>query len=508
MNDKDRPRAAPYDVRVKPILALLALLLLAAAARPIESGPLLHCRGGPSADCVPAQLMTLDLDRPAFLERVVRVDPGALPLSRPPMVWINALGSSEIRWNGVVIGRNGVPAAGRAGETPGLYIASFQVPAHLVRAGDNRLSVYLSGNHLWLPVRAPIHFIGVSLYETPYLPGLTDYLPALLMLGAFLTALVYFGAAALSERSGRDSRSAALLAIASAAAIVQLLAEVSRAFINYTYPWHLARVTGVAVFAAITAVAIANYAARRFAPSWQRPVTVATALACTLSLIFIPWFDLKAIGAILAGVLAMLLCAVRGLGDRRSHARLALLAALAFLGVMAWELTGFLDRGYYLVLAPVLIALVAEQVASLRRARAERDRETARAAALAERLARAEREGEPILALKDGSRTHRVAESDILYVRAADDYCDVALADGRTLLVTATLARLLSSLPARFERVHKSYAVNRAHVIAAAPRPGGGRLLSMSEGSAIPVGRSYEKAVAEWLGARPSPSGG
>jgi DNA-binding LytR/AlgR family response regulator len=492
---------------VKPILALLALLLLAAAARPISSGPLMHCRDGPSAGCAPARLKTLDLDRPAYLERVITIDPAALPLPRPPMVWIIALGSSEVRWNGVVIGRNGVPAIDRAGETPGLYITTFQVPMRLVRPGENRLSVYLSGNHLWLPVRAPIHFLDVSLYETPFLPGLSDYLPALLMLGAFLTALVYFGASALSERSGRDSRGAGLIAIASAATVAQLLTEVSRAFINYTYPWHLARVTAVALFASVTAVAIANYAARRFAPSWQRRVTAATASACLLSLVFMPWYDLKAIGAILAGVLALLVCAVRGLRDRRPYARLAVVAVLAFFAVMGWELTGFLDRGYYLVLAPLLIALVAEQVASLRRARAERDRETARATALAERLARAEREGEPIVALKDGSRTHRVAESDILYVRAADDYCDVALADGRTLLVTATLARLLSSLPSRFERVHKSYAVNRSHVVGAAPRPGGGKLLSLSEGSAIPVGRSYEKAVASWLeGSNPPPA--
>lgn len=504
MNDKDRKDAASYDERVKPVLALLALLMLVAAARPIETGPFMLCGAEPHTGCERANLPTLDLGQPARLEQIVRIDPAAMPLTRPVMVWIIALGSSEVRWNGVLIGRNGIPAATRAGEVAGHYVVTFQVPARLVRPGDNQLSVYISGNHLWLPVRRPIHFIHVGLYETPYLPGLEDYLPALLMLGAFLTALAYFGAAAVSERAGRDSRGAALIAIASAAAIAQLLTEVSRTFVNYTYPWHLARVSAIAVFAAVTAVAIAAYAARRFAPSWGRMPAAATALACLFSLLLVPWFDIKALGAILAGVLALIACAVRG--RALPGAKAALLAGFAFLALLGWQLTIFLDRGYYLVLAPVLIALVAEQVASLRRARAERDREHARAVALAERLARAEREGEPIVALKDGSRTHRVAESDILYVRAADDYCDVALADGRTLLVTATLARLLSSLPARFERVHKSYAVNRAHVVAAAPRPGGGRLLSLSEGSAIPVGRSYDKAVSAWL--RPSPSAG
>ncbi len=91
-------------------------------------------------------------------------------------------------------------------------------------------------------------------------------------------------------------------------------------------------------------------------------------------------------------------------------------------------------------------------------------------------------------------------EGDILSIRAADDYCDVALADGRTLLVTMSLARLLETLPARFARVHKSYAVNRPHVASLAPRPGGGRMLTLSDGSRIPVGRSYGAAVAKWVG--------
>jgi DNA-binding LytR/AlgR family response regulator len=151
-----------------------------------------------------------------------------------------------------------------------------------------------------------------------------------------------------------------------------------------------------------------------------------------------------------------------------------------------------------------MVALVAEQVTSLRRARADRDAESRRATTLAERLAKAERAGDPIVALKDGSRTHRVAESDILFIRAADDYCEAVLADGRAMLVTMTLARLLETVPPRFLRVHKSYAVNRAHVATIAARPGGGRMLRLSEGSEVPVGRSYAERVAAALTGPPA----
>ena len=75
----------------------------------------------------------------------------------------------------------------------------------------------------------------------------------------------------------------------------------------------------------------------------------------------------------------------------------------------------------------------------------------------------------------------------------------MTLVDGRTLLVTANLSALLAGLPGGFVRIHKSHAVNRAHVTGAAPRPGGGTLLLMSDGSEIPVGRTYAAAVADWL---------
>jgi DNA-binding LytR/AlgR family response regulator len=103
------------------------------------------------------------------------------------------------------------------------------------------------------------------------------------------------------------------------------------------------------------------------------------------------------------------------------------------------------------------------------------------------------------VALRDGSRVHRVSEAEILFVRAADDYSEAHLADRRAILVTANLAALHASLPDRFLRVHKSYVVNADHVASLAKRPGGGRALAMSDGSEVPVGRAYREAVEKAL---------
>jgi DNA-binding LytR/AlgR family response regulator len=58
------------------------------------------------------------------------------------------------------------------------------------------------------------------------------------------------------------------------------------------------------------------------------------------------------------------------------------------------------------------------------------------------------------------------------------------------------LGRAQALLSERFVRVHKSYVVNAASVASVAPRNGGGRMLRLRDGSAIPTGRSYGAAVA------------
>jgi len=472
------------------MLALFACLLPAAAAAaqapPVTMGPLLQCPpAGPLTDCRPVRLEALPLaGAETRLARTVTVRPDALPLSRPTMVSIIATASSEIAWNGSVIGRNGAPGADSAHERPGRFIASFVVPSGLVRPGKNVMTARLSAHHLWLPVRRPVQSFSVGPYESPELPGLRSYLPALLALGVLLAAALYFGAAALLDRRDRLARP---LAAISAVALVQLLAETARTFIAYAYPWHVLRVLAIAALAGLTAILAAAYAARRFAPRRERRAVALTAAAAAAALVLIPWYDIKAIAAILAGLVAILACAAPALREGRPGAKAAIAFVLASFGLIGWQRTQYLDQAYYLALAALLVALLAEQLLVLRRARSD-------AASLEQRLDRAT--GGDVVLLKDGGRTHRVAEADILFVRAADDYCEAVLKGGRVVLATITLGRLEAALSERFARVHKSYVVNRAEVAAVARRPGGGPALTLTDGSSVPVGRRYLEAVA------------
>lgn len=509
MNDLGgRWRATPFRLYTGTVRALILLLTLLVAAplradspapKPaVRVGPVLVCeKSEPLAGCHETDLRDLRLKTPeTILVRDVHVERGALPLGRPLMVWMVGMSSSEIRWNGEVIGRNGIPAKTRAGETPGLFFATFIVPERLVEPGENLVTARLSAHHLWLPVERAIHIFDVSYYETTDHPGLSSYLPAFLALGALAAAFIYFGAAwALDWRE----RLYALPAGIAALVLLQLGTEIARTFILYSYPWHLARVAAIAALAGGTSVLMSAYAARRFAPERARAVVLTVSALSLTALVLIPWYDIKALAALLAAAGALIWCGVRGWRKSRPGARWSAAAGVALIGLMAWQLTDFLDQSYYLLMAALLVALAAEQILALRQARRGQSDESERASLLEERLREAQGR-DRFVALKDGSRVHRVSEAELIFVKAADDYCEAHLADGRALLVTANLAVVHAGLPERFLRVHKSYVVNAGHVASVAPRPGGGRTLAMSDGSVVPVGRAYRESVTEALG--------
>jgi DNA-binding LytR/AlgR family response regulator len=477
-------------------LIVILAFLLTAAAPPMVVGPHQRCDAGV---CDVTDLAQVRLSgQEVTLVRKVTLPADAAPADRPVRVRVIAMASSELYWNDVLVGRNGVPGTDRASETPGRFAVSFVVPSHLVKPGENTARLRMSAHHLWLPVQRPVHAFAVGFLGSGANSELVSYLPALLFLGAFLAACAYFSLSAATERKDRSSL---LLALIAGTAILQLGVEVSRAFLDYSYPWHLLRIAAIAVLAAIIATTAASYAASRFAPRWQRRIVFATVITASASVILIPGYDLKAIMAIMIGAISVGIAGIIGLQARRRGAAVALSVALVPPALIIWQQTAFLDQGWFVLVAVTLIVLVAEQVHTLRRVRTERDAQQRRATELSARLARAEREGEAILPLKEGSRIHRVAETDIVWIKAADDYCDVMLIDGREILVTMTLARLLETLPSRFVRVHRSFAVNCSHVAGVQPKPGGGRSLILSNGSLVPVGRSYTATACKMLDA-------
>lgn len=90
----------------------------------------------------------------------------------------------------------------------------------------------------------------------------------------------------------------------------------------------------------------------------------------------------------------------------------------------------------------------------------------------------------------------RVKLADVQWIAAADNYIELHLPP-RTLLERATLADALArpGWAARFLRVHRSHAVNMAHVQRIQRLASGEALLSLSGGETLRVSRGYRAVL-------------
>ena len=98
------------------------------------------------------------------------------------------------------------------------------------------------------------------------------------------------------------------------------------------------------------------------------------------------------------------------------------------------------------------------------------------------------------LFVRKGRELRRIPVDDILFVRGADDYSELHLANGEVHLHEKSLTALEALLPRAFLRVHRSYIANLARVTGMRSDA-----VSMS-GVTVPVGRVYRAGLRERLG--------
>lgn len=394
----------------------------------------------------------------------------------PWAVSIAGAASSEVWFNGVRIGANGRPGATRAEETPGRYEAAFLLPEHLWKPSGNRLDVRFSAHRMGIHFRHPIadvriHRVRLSRPWGGF--GLT--------FGA-VGALVVGCAGFVALSIARPSRPLILLAGIAAVVALQGITESLRWWIIYPYPFHAWRMCAVWVFAAIFAILLSVYAAERFWPERRRTLLI-VAMALAGATVLIPGFDYKAAGAIEVGVALAAVASIRGIRAGRPGAKATLAYVATYIALLVFSPGFFLDHAFFFLVACLVLALLIGEL--VRVARRDRDREAAltRAASTAERLS---------VATARGVELVRVA--DIVAIVGADDYAELRLTGGRTLLHAARLDHLEANLPASFMRIHRSVIANLAHATGLA-RDGERWRLELVETASQPVSRSRLPAL-------------
>lgn len=89
-----------------------------------------------------------------------------------------------------------------------------------------------------------------------------------------------------------------------------------------------------------------------------------------------------------------------------------------------------------------------------------------------------------------------IAANDIEWLQAQGNYVGLHV-NGHDYLLRSTLEGLLQQLdPARFARVHRSYAVNLDRIAEIEPLEAGDARLKMKDGSSVPCSRRYRDALA------------
>ncbi len=103
--------------------------------------------------------------------------------------------------------------------------------------------------------------------------------------------------------------------------------------------------------------------------------------------------------------------------------------------------------------------------------------------------------------IRDGAIVHRVPVAEIIAVRAAANYVEFLLTDGRRPLMRATLTQLAGDLaPHGILRTHRSWLVNALHVKAVAPEGSGDHELTLSDGTTAPLSRRFPDALVSLRG--------
>jgi hypothetical protein len=287
----------------------------------------------------------------------------------PTNLNVSALASYEAYWNGARIAHNGMPAADKQHETPGLIDTQFQIPPQLLRPGDNVLALRMSSFHARRMLAMPMQYLALERGRDVHLFLVLSRLPVVAASGALLLGMLYFGAMYVSDRRDRGS---ALLSLLSLSVLGQLGAEMARLF-GFEYPWQILRLEAILGFAALSGILLVLYVLQRFARLRRGPVITILLGVMIPGIALTPGFDGKTAVATLVPMLFALVAAGTGVAARVPGARGVGVAIVLVLGSFALAPARFLDETYYLAATAFLLFLFAQQVMALRRAQTGRE---------------------------------------------------------------------------------------------------------------------------------------
>lgn len=103
------------------------------------------------------------------------------------------------------------------------------------------------------------------------------------------------------------------------------------------------------------------------------------------------------------------------------------------------------------------------------------------------------------LGVRRGGTTKLIEVSDIINIKAADNYSEIILTCGDSFLHEKNLKRLIEILPPIFQRIHRSAIVNMSYVASLEAYEGSRYEIKLRTGDIMPVGRAFVSKLRQRL---------
>lgn len=432
-----------------------------------------------------------------WVRSVIDLEETKGPNGQPFSLYISGKMSSEVYLNGVFVGANGRPGEDRAREVVGKMDVEFYPPQDLFQLGRNEVVFRASAHHGFIHLHRPLHIIGIAPSGLYANPTSHRFDLSLVTLGLFLLGSMYFGVMALIGTSPTRSATLSLICVFAGG---QLVSEVLRTLVAYTYPIHDLRLLAIAAFSMAFGLSVAFHIFRSFMTRGAWRVILVLAGLSLICVLVTNGFDYKSLIAMTVPLTGALIATGYWTFRARPRAFIYFLALLTFLLAIALFRGLFLDTVFFLLVAFFLLILFLEQALTLAEEERERRSEEARANRLEQALAAIEERDEThYINVKSAGKIERVSTNQIVHCKGAGGYSELALSDGRTLLHAVTLNDLEQTLPATFLRVHRSYLVNVTFIESLTRTSAGTGTLLLSQGFEVPVSRRVMPSVREAL---------
>jgi LytTr DNA-binding domain len=421
---------------------------------------------------------------------------------KPYSVYVSGKASSQVYFNGELIGQNGTPSPFASEEVPGKIDSRFYVPPSLINKADNELVLLLSSHHGFIKLKSPLNFIGFGEYSDLSSLLQTSTWSSFIPLGALILGTLYFAASCFSPIQRNNNRLFLLMSLFAAS---QLIAELSRTLVSYDYPLHDYRLLAIVSLAFAFGVCLLTYMACNFSVKRKKTWIFSGSLLTLVSLCIIPGFDSKTAIAILIPCLVSIAIIVRHIVTTGSKQPLSYLVVFVFLGItIIFDLNRFHDLQFYYITTGVLGFLFVQRAFMLNREQRKRRYEEQQVAKLQLKLEQNQQKIKPNkIKINSAGKIELVSTNEIAFCKAAGDYVEIHLMDKREKLFSGNLKELEKLLPTTFLRVHRSYVVNIDDVLClkkqGAESGQGIGCLELTSGHQVPVSRRIMPMVRSVL---------